>query len=621
MRPRTLDEFVGQEHLLGEGSALRTAIEHGPPALDGPLRAARDRARRRSRGSSPRAAGAAFEELSAVEAGRAEVRGVLERAAHRRRPPASRTIFFLDEIHRFNKAQQDALLPAVEEGLVTLIGATTENPYFEVNSALLSRTQVYELHALTGERRRGAAAPGARPRRVRRPRRSTTRRSRFLAARSGRRRPHRAGRARARAARPRRRASRSRSSCAEDALQRRALRYDKRAATSTTTRSRPGSRRRAARTPTPRSTTSRSCSRAARTRASSPGGWSSSPPRTSATPTRRRCRWPSPRRTRSSTSGCPRPQLALAQAAIYLALAPKSNAAYRAIGAARAHVREHGAKPPPACAATAAGYPGARALGRGQGYDYPHDHPGTSASRSSCPTRSWASASTSPTTPRRSCASAWRRSGGRAGSRTRNRRQRGTPATLEWVLIIRHPPPPRGGGRGPAPPPAPAQPRPRGAARPARAPRAARLRPRAPPPRWPSTPARAWPCAPPPGSTGCEVLAGYAATSRDGDPEPDVLLVADEAVAPGVGALLRAALAEQSRRGASRRLVGHGGRRRPLRPSRRSSPVTGGRLGAVPGHRAPRRGRRRREAGPSSGCGRRCAWPTARATWRAPRRP
>ena len=86
-----------------------------------------------------------------MQAGRAEVRGVIDRAAHRRSARGEPTVFFLDEIHRFNKAQQDALLPAVEEGLVTLIGATTENPYFEVNSALLSRTQVYELHELTAE--------------------------------------------------------------------------------------------------------------------------------------------------------------------------------------------------------------------------------------------------------------------------------------------------------------------------------------------------------------------------------------------------------------------------------------------------------------------------------------
>ena len=94
---------------------------------------------------------AAFEELSAVAAGRAEVRAVIERAAHRRDTGGAQTVLFLDEIHRFNKAQQDALLPAVEDGLVTLIGATTENPAFEVNGALLSRVRVYALQALTAE--------------------------------------------------------------------------------------------------------------------------------------------------------------------------------------------------------------------------------------------------------------------------------------------------------------------------------------------------------------------------------------------------------------------------------------------------------------------------------------
>ncbi len=94
---------------------------------------------------------AVFEELSAVQAGRAEVRAVLERAAHRRATSGTGTVFFLDEIHRFNKAQQDTLLPAVEEGVVTLIGATTENPAFEVNGALLSRMRVYALQALSAE--------------------------------------------------------------------------------------------------------------------------------------------------------------------------------------------------------------------------------------------------------------------------------------------------------------------------------------------------------------------------------------------------------------------------------------------------------------------------------------
>src|SRR6185503_2095004 len=111
------------------------------------------------------AAGAegAFEEESAVNAGKAEIRGVIERARERRQGSGRPTILFLDEIHRFNKAQQDALLPGVEEGLITLIGATTENPYFDVNSALLSRCQIYELEPLGEDElalivRRGAEA-------------------------------------------------------------------------------------------------------------------------------------------------------------------------------------------------------------------------------------------------------------------------------------------------------------------------------------------------------------------------------------------------------------------------------------------------------------------------------
>src|SRR5438067_11888423 len=105
--------------------------------------------------------GAAFEELSAVSATVANVREVLARARERLGASGRRTILFLDEIHRFNKAQQDALLPGVEDGLLTLIGATTENPYFEVNSALLSRTQIYELEAHSVETLRGVTRRGA----------------------------------------------------------------------------------------------------------------------------------------------------------------------------------------------------------------------------------------------------------------------------------------------------------------------------------------------------------------------------------------------------------------------------------------------------------------------------
>src|SRR5437867_4780704 len=167
LRPRTLDEFLGQQHILGEGSALRLAIAEDrmtSAILYGPPGSGKTTLARIVAGAT----GAEFEELSAVSATVADVRGVLARARDRLGANAVRTILFLDEIHRFNKAQQDALLPAVEEGLVTLIGATTENPYFEVNAALLSRCQVYELEPLSEDElaqvvRRGGAALEAEP--------------------------------------------------------------------------------------------------------------------------------------------------------------------------------------------------------------------------------------------------------------------------------------------------------------------------------------------------------------------------------------------------------------------------------------------------------------------------
>jgi putative ATPase len=165
LRPQRLEDFVGQRRVVGEGTALALAIAEDRVAsaiLYGPPGTGKTTLARIVAAST----GAAFEELSAVSASVADVRGILQRARDRLGGNGQRTILFLDEIHRFNKAQQDALLPAVEEGLVTLIGATTENPYFEVNSALLSRCQVVELEALSDEEvaevvRRGAAAIGA----------------------------------------------------------------------------------------------------------------------------------------------------------------------------------------------------------------------------------------------------------------------------------------------------------------------------------------------------------------------------------------------------------------------------------------------------------------------------
>jgi putative ATPase len=149
MRPRTLDEYVGQEHLLGEGKPLRLAIEDddptsmifwGPPGT-GKTTLAKIIAQMTQ---------ASFIEFSAVLSGIKEIKNVMVEA-EKAASFGSRTILFVDEIHRFNKAQQDAFLPYVERGTIRLIGATTENPSFEINAALLSRCRVYTLVALTEE--------------------------------------------------------------------------------------------------------------------------------------------------------------------------------------------------------------------------------------------------------------------------------------------------------------------------------------------------------------------------------------------------------------------------------------------------------------------------------------
>ena len=147
MRPRTLDEVVGQQHLLGAGKPLRTAFESGEPhsmILWGPPGVGKTTlARLMADGFN-----AEFMALSAVLSGVKDIRDAVERATLIRSNSGRRTILFVDEVHRFNKSQQDAFLPHVESGLFTFIGATTENPSFEVNNALLSRAAVYVLKAL-----------------------------------------------------------------------------------------------------------------------------------------------------------------------------------------------------------------------------------------------------------------------------------------------------------------------------------------------------------------------------------------------------------------------------------------------------------------------------------------
>jgi putative ATPase len=372
MRPRSLGEFVGQEHLLARGSALRAAIEEGRPhsmILYGPPGTGKTTLARLLAVN----ARAACEEASAVNAGRAEVRGVLERAQHRLRTSGERTIFFLDEIHRFNKAQQDTLLPAVEDGLVVLVGATTENPYFEVISALLSRCRIYELRSLAQEHvlallRRALGAERGLPDAPR----VADEALEFLAARA-------AGDARTAlsalelAAETVGEGGAVTLRVAEDALQRSAILYDKggdlhydliSAWIKSTRGSDPDASLLYLAAMIEGGEDPRFIARRMVVLASEDIGNAD------------------PRALEVAVNaahavehvGMPECALNLAQAAVYLALAPKSNASYEGIKRARAWVREHGTPEPPAALRSAA-YPGAKKLGRGLDYDYPHAHP------------------------------------------------------------------------------------------------------------------------------------------------------------------------------------------------------------------------------------------------------
>ena len=148
MRPETLEDFVGQEEIVGKGTLLYRAIKAdklGSVIFYGPPGTGKTTLARIIAGTTH----ARFQQLNAVTAGKKDIEAVTQQAKTDMGMTGARTILFIDEIHRFNKAQQDALLPAVEEGVVILIGATTENPYFEVNNALLSRSRIFQLKPLT----------------------------------------------------------------------------------------------------------------------------------------------------------------------------------------------------------------------------------------------------------------------------------------------------------------------------------------------------------------------------------------------------------------------------------------------------------------------------------------
>src|SRR6478609_6479156 len=366
MRPQSLDAFVGQEQVLGEGSALRAAIEedrvrsaifYGPPG-SGKTTLARIVAA---------TTGAAFEELSAVSATVAQVREVLARARERLGAQGQRTILFLDEIHRFNKAQQDALLPAVEEGLVTLIGATTENPYFEVNSALLSRVQLFELGPLEISDLERVVARGEHALGVEL---EPTLRT-LVARRAG-------GDARnalniLEAAAAAAGAASITEANVEDAARKRPLLYDKGGDahydfTSAFIKSMRGSDPDAAvyylAAMLEGGEDARFIARRMVILASEDVGNADPQALVVAVAAAQAV----------EHVGLPEAQLNLAQAAIYLALAPKSNAVTLALGEARRDVREAGNVRPPK-ELRDAHYAGAKKLGHGQGYIYPHDDP------------------------------------------------------------------------------------------------------------------------------------------------------------------------------------------------------------------------------------------------------
>ncbi|HEX2235689.1 MAG TPA: replication-associated recombination protein A [Actinomycetota bacterium] len=376
MRPRSLEEVAGQTHLLGPGRALRTLIESGElssiilwgPAGSGKTTLANVIAT---------ATEARFEPMSAVTAGVADVRKVIAAARERLSHHGHRTVLFLDEIHRFNKAQQDALLPAVENGWVVLVGATTENPSFEVNSPLMSRSLLFRLEALDEatiggilrraleDDERGLGAMGLEV---------DDEAMDHIAAGAG-------GDARAAlnaleaaAVMATARGGRLDLEAAEEGLQRRALPYDKAGdwhydVISAFIKSMRGSDPDAAVYWLARMLDAGEDPRFIARRmvifASEDVGNADPLALTVAVAAHHALEF----------VGLPEAKLNLSQAVVYLCLAPKSNASAVAIWSAEEEVRASGPLPVPAHLRDAHS-PASRAVGAGRGYRYPHDHGG-----------------------------------------------------------------------------------------------------------------------------------------------------------------------------------------------------------------------------------------------------
>lgn len=380
MRPRTLDEFVGQEHVLGHDSLLRSTIEKddltsmifwGPPGCGKSTLAS----------IIAQSTQSSFENLSAVASGVPDIRKVIQRAKELQAINGRKTILFIDEIHRFNKAQQDALLPHVEDGTILLIGATTENPYFEVNTPLISRSRLFKFESLGDEDVRNLLN------------RALTDKERGLGnelinleqealehivdVAQGDARSALSALELAVKATPVDSFNGAKNvtiKIAEQAVQKRVLKYDKNGdnhydTISAFIKSMRGSDPDAAVYWLARMLAAgedpKFIARRIVIQSAEDVGNADPMALVVATAAAQAVQF----------VGMPEAQIPLAQAAIYLACAPKSNASYVAIGRANKDVAERKSPPVPKHLRDA-GYPGAKTLGHGDGYLYPHSYPG-----------------------------------------------------------------------------------------------------------------------------------------------------------------------------------------------------------------------------------------------------